>query len=84
MLCDLQGAIYDRSVVLTDPVVHSRDKRFGATDMGLAGIQNFFHRHHCNDYCSCDWSAPSLHSVTTLCSRSQAGSSFSGGRWATP
>lgn len=55
LLCDLQGAIYDRSVVLTDPVVHSRDGRFGATDMGIAGIQNFFHRHHCNDYCSCGW-----------------------------
>lgn len=39
VLCDLQGAIYDEFVVLTDPVIMSRTVEFGATDMGPNGAQ---------------------------------------------
>ena len=46
VLCDLQGAIYDEFVVLTDPVIMSRTAEFGATDMGPNGTQ-----HACCDSC---------------------------------
>jgi hypothetical protein len=35
VLCDLQGGIYKHAAVLTDPVVHSQDRRFGPTDLGM-------------------------------------------------
>ena len=31
VLCDLQGSVEDGEVVLTDPVINSKDKRFGPT-----------------------------------------------------
>ena len=34
VLCDLQGGVYEHTVVLTDPVVCSRDGRYGAADLG--------------------------------------------------
>lgn len=37
VLCDLQGAVYDEFLVLTDPVIMSRTAEFGATDMGADG-----------------------------------------------
>ncbi|KAF9171151.1 hypothetical protein BGX20_008052, partial [Mortierella sp. AD010] len=44
-LCDLQGGVYSDGVVLTDPVVMSRNQRFGPTDLGGEGIDSFFSRH---------------------------------------
>lgn len=43
LLCDLQGGHYQDEYVLTDPVVMSSNnsKRFGATDLGSEGINNF-------------------------------------------
>lgn len=58
VLCDLQGAVYRRSVVITDPVVHSRSKRYGPTDMGVDGILQFFNLHQCNAYCCASWQQP--------------------------
>lgn len=83
VLCDLQGAVYKRSVVLTDPVIHSRNSRFGATDMGVKGIEHFFHHHHCNEYCSSGWQQPrSTHSYFPV----RTGTSMVGrdGRWIAP
>ena len=34
VVCDLQGGKRDATYVLTDPVVWSKDRRFGATDLG--------------------------------------------------
>ncbi|KAJ6789691.1 hypothetical protein PWT90_00555 [Aphanocladium album] len=38
VLCDLQGGIYAREVVLSDPVILSRTRQFGVTDLGPDGI----------------------------------------------
>jgi hypothetical protein len=52
LLCDLQGGVYKDGFVLTDPVVMSETGEFGPTDLGQAGIDTFFSRHKCNQYCS--------------------------------
>ncbi|KAF9111038.1 hypothetical protein BGX27_005473, partial [Mortierella sp. AM989] len=57
-LCDLQGGVYTDGIILTDPVVMSRDQRFGPTDLGGNGIESFFSRHVCNNYCRSSWSRP--------------------------
>lgn len=59
VLCDLQGGIYSDAVVLTDPVILSRSKRFGVTDLGPMGISSFFSNHVCNEFCKSNWSMPS-------------------------
>jgi hypothetical protein len=38
VLCDLQGGVYSDGVVLTDPVVMSRDNSLGPTDLGPPGL----------------------------------------------
>jgi len=58
VLCDLQGGIYSDGAVLTDPVVLSRDSRYGPSDLGTAGIETFFARHECNQYCRSNWQMP--------------------------
>lgn len=58
VLCDIQGGIYSREVVLSDPVILSRTRQFGVTDLGPAGISSFFCEHYCNDYCRPHWSRP--------------------------
>lgn len=55
LLCDLQGGISDDSIILTDPVILSRNRRFGVTDLGAKGIANFFYKHKCNSFCSTTW-----------------------------
>ncbi|KAM4061342.1 alpha-kinase family protein [Hirsutella rhossiliensis] len=34
VLCDLQGGIYQHEVVLSDPVILSRNREYGVTDLG--------------------------------------------------
>lgn len=58
LLCDLQGGIYNNSVILTDPVILSRDKVYGKTDLGPKGISSFFSNHRCNQYCRRHWTVP--------------------------
>ena len=58
LLCDLQGGYYDDFYVLTDPVICSVEKAFGATDLGLDGIENFFGYHRCNHLCGSHWLKP--------------------------
>lgn len=58
VLCDLQGGVFSDGVVLTDPVVLSRDSSFGPTDLGASGISTFFSNHVCNQYCRSDWTKP--------------------------
>ena len=58
LLCDLQGGVSRNCVTLTDPVMHSRHNRFGATDLGPNGMSSFFFYHECNRYCSDSWSEP--------------------------
>ena len=49
VLCDLQGGVYADGVVLTDPVILSRDRQFGVTDLGTQGISTFFSQHQVTD-----------------------------------
>eukprot|EP00435_Cladocopium_sp_Y103_P011327 s249_g2.t4 len=58
LLCDLQGGRYDGFYVLTDPVIHSRNKEFGGTDLGADGIENFMAHHRCGRFCSPNWKMP--------------------------
>lgn len=58
LLCDLQGGIFRNGVILTDPVVCSRSRRFGPPDLGPEGISTFFGRHRCNQFCRNDWTKP--------------------------
>eukprot|EP00929_Paragymnodinium_shiwhaense_P113479 TRINITY_DN81768_c0_g1_i1.p1 TRINITY_DN81768_c0_g1~~TRINITY_DN81768_c0_g1_i1.p1 ORF type:complete len:557 (-),score=102.32 TRINITY_DN81768_c0_g1_i1:306-1976(-) len=58
VLCDLQGAIENDTVILTDPVLNSQDKRYGPTDLGAKGIENFFHHHVCTKWCDSGWQKP--------------------------
>merc|ERR1711971_949574 len=41
--------------VLTDPALVSKRKKFGATDLGKDGIDNFFYYHTCGRYCDRKW-----------------------------
>lgn len=58
LVSDLQGARYNSSYVLTDPVVHSKNREFGLTDLGQEGIINFFHHHTCGQFCMDQWLVP--------------------------
>mmetsp|Transcript_158349 Transcript_158349/g.288771 ORF Transcript_158349/g.288771 Transcript_158349/m.288771 type:complete len:349 (+) Transcript_158349:67-1113(+) len=54
-LCDLQGGYSNHEYTLSDVVILSRAKKFGGTDLGLQGIENFFHHHRCNRFCNASW-----------------------------
>jgi len=58
LLCDLQGGVYSNAVALTDPVILSRTKSFGVTDLGPRGISSFFSNHRCNEFCKMSWTKP--------------------------
>eukprot|EP00539_Tryblionella_compressa_P004166 CAMPEP_0178736306 /NCGR_PEP_ID=MMETSP0744-20121128/2366_1 /TAXON_ID=913974 /ORGANISM="Nitzschia punctata, Strain CCMP561" /LENGTH=371 /DNA_ID=CAMNT_0020388763 /DNA_START=335 /DNA_END=1450 /DNA_ORIENTATION=+ len=58
LVCDLQGGIDSKTVVLTDPAVLSRKKEFGPMDLGPKGISTFFNRHKCNRFCGLHWLKP--------------------------
>lgn len=60
LLCDLQGGILSkgRGAVLTDPVIISRDRSYGVTDLGPEGMSTFFSRHVCNGFCMRHWQKP--------------------------
>jgi hypothetical protein len=58
VLCDLQGGIYPKEVVLSDPVILSQNRDFGVTDLGAMGIRSFFSQHECNPYCRDHWHKP--------------------------
>ncbi len=56
LVCDLQGILTkhrERDVMLlTDPAIHcTHFPRFGATNLGKEGMDQFFSVHTCNKYC---------------------------------
>ena len=57
VLCDLQGGCITagRKYVLSDVVINSVGKKFGVTDLGPQGVENFMARHVCTSYCSPTW-----------------------------
>lgn len=58
VLCDLQGGIYQDEIVLSDPVILSRTREYGVTDLGPEGISSFFSQHSCNGFCRPNWTKP--------------------------
>ena len=58
VLCDLQGGIVSNGAILTDPVILSRSRSYGVTDLGGNGIRNFFGHHVCNEFCRPTWTRP--------------------------
>lgn len=58
VLCDLQGGIGSSGAVLTDPAISSQSRSFGATDLGVQGINTFFASHKCTDFCWGSWRTP--------------------------
>ncbi|OAA35909.1 MHCK/EF2 kinase [Metarhizium rileyi] len=58
VLCDIQGGIYQHEIVLSDPVILSRDRQYGVTDLGPDGISSFFAQHNCNKFCRPHWARP--------------------------
>ncbi|EFA75037.1 protein serine/threonine kinase [Heterostelium album PN500] len=52
IVVDLEGVVTDRGLILMDPVIHSIHlKRYGTTNQGQQGIDNFFKTHTCNQHC---------------------------------
>lgn len=60
LVCDLQGVLntdrWPSVYELTDPVIHHRsstatEKKYGKTDLGLAGMEKFFASHQCTPLC---------------------------------
>jgi len=51
MIADLQGICEPERYILTDPAVHSRERLFGATDLGEDGFSAFFKSHKCSNIC---------------------------------
>lgn len=54
LVTGLQGVVEGRVHHLTTPTIHSRSRRFGPSDGGVAGAVEFFSRHRCNNVC-CSW-----------------------------
>lgn len=58
VVTNLQGFEKDNNIVLTSPVIHSVDGKYGSRDKGIQGIAAFFDRFHaccegCKKYLSC-------------------------------
>ena len=75
ILCDLQGGQVGESYVLSDVVLMSKTKKYGNTDLGVTGIENWMHHHRCTQFCSSQWKKwsgarcliiPTFSSSTTL------------------
>ncbi|WIA40219.1 hypothetical protein OEZ86_013604 [Tetradesmus obliquus] len=78
VLCDLQGGMLSRGrgAVLTDPVIMSRSRSYGVTDLGPDGISTFFARHSCSRYCQAHWTQPrntAVHYQLSSCTTMEMG-----------
>eukprot|EP00092_Neocalanus_flemingeri_P012286 GFUD01013244.1.p1 GENE.GFUD01013244.1~~GFUD01013244.1.p1 ORF type:complete len:679 (-),score=176.64 GFUD01013244.1:244-2280(-) len=51
VVVDLQGIERSNEYGLTDPCINCKEPRFGSTNMGEVGIQEFFRTHKCNSVC---------------------------------
>lgn len=51
MLVDLQGVVDKGTILLTDPQVLSKTRRYGRGDLGYEGFSLFFEHHHCGPTC---------------------------------
>ena len=54
LVCDIQGVFQSSQFKLVDPVIHSNEgekAKFGRTDRGQQGMDDFFKSHTCNGLC---------------------------------
>lgn len=51
LISNLQGVKNKSAYHFTGPVIHSQEKEYGSSDMGLDGIKGFFKLHKCNQIC---------------------------------
>ena len=51
MVVDLQGVDRDDRYILTDPSIHCKEPRFGLTNLGNYGMEQFFKSHRCGSVC---------------------------------
>lgn len=51
LVSDLQGTDNEDHFMLTDPAIHSGDKKFGLTDLSYAGMKRVMDGHACNEHC---------------------------------
>ena len=52
MVVDLQGVERAHEFGLTDPCINCKEPRFGNTNLGEVGIEEFFRSHQCNMTCA--------------------------------
>lgn len=58
LVCDIQGGIDSKAVILTDPAILPTKKEFGPLDLGPKGISSFSGQHKCNRFCQQTWRKP--------------------------
>ena len=51
LVCDLQGVKNGPKYLLTDPCIHSIERKYGMTDLGVVGMEKVMSTHKCNDFC---------------------------------
>ena len=52
LVLDLQGVDRENKYILTDPSIHRQDPKFGNTNFGKVGMEQFLKTHKCNDICA--------------------------------
>ena len=52
IVVDLQGVDRENKYILTDPSIHCQDPKFGNTNLGKVGIEQFFKTHKCSEICA--------------------------------
>lgn len=57
-IVDIQGCVNGNLVSLSDLAVLSKDGNFGDTDLGDAGLEQFFFAHVCTEFCDRRWLMP--------------------------
>ena len=51
LISNLQGVKTNSAYHLTGPVIHSQERTYGKSDLGMDGIKGFFKLHECNHIC---------------------------------
>lgn len=51
LICDIQGVKNGKKYMLTDPCIHSLERKYGLTDLGVVGMEKVMSFHKCNDLC---------------------------------
>ena len=51
MVVDLQGVEQEKEYTLTDPSIHCKKPKYGSTNCGEVGMQQFLQTHKCDNVC---------------------------------